>query len=173
MTTRRPGGGRKPTPTSLKLLSNPGKRLQNQNEPKPAPRLPVAPAHLGEAARKEWRRAGRFLVQLGLMSDLDRAAFAAYCTAYGRWVESEEALKTYGVMLKSPNGFPVQSPYLAVANRALEQLRSLLSEFGMSPASRTKVSASPLVEEEEEDEIEALRRRRRMRIDEERHAPNR
>ena len=76
-------------------------------------------------------------------------------------------------MLKSHNGFPVQSPYLAVANRALEQLRSLLSEFGMSPASRTKVSASPLVEEEEEDGLEALRRRRRMRIDEQRQAPDR
>src|SRR4051794_36404854 len=126
MTTRRPGGGRKRTPTSLKLLTgNPGKRPFNADEPKPAPRLPNAPTHLNDAAKKEWRRSGPFLLQVGLMSDLDRAAFAAYCTAYGRWVEAEEALKTYGVMLKSPNGFPVQSPYLAVANRALEQMRSL------------------------------------------------
>jgi len=62
---------------------------------------------------------------MGLISDLDRAAFAAYCQAWGRWVEAEEALKTYGLMLKSPSGFPVQSPYLAVADRALEQMRSL------------------------------------------------
>ncbi len=160
MTTRRPGGGGKRTPTSRKRLrGNPGKRPLNENEPKPAPRLPAAPPHLNEAAKKEWRRAGRFLLQLGLMSDLDRAAFAAYCTAYGRWIECEEALKTYGVMLKSPNGFPVQSPYLAVANRALEQMRSLLSDFGMSPASRSKVSASPLVDEEP-DEFEQLMNRK-------------
>jgi P27 family predicted phage terminase small subunit len=80
------------------------------------------------------------LLQHGLISDLDLAAFAAYCSAYGRWVEAELALKSYGVMLKSPNGFPVQSPYLAVANRAMEQMRSLLSEFGMSPSSRSRVS---------------------------------
>ena len=46
-------------------------------------------------------------------------------------------------MLKSPNGFPVQSPYLAVANRALEQMRSFLNDFGMTPASRSRVSAMP------------------------------
>ena len=131
-------------PTRLKLLrGNPGRRPLNRNEPQPQPRLPRAPEHLSEAAKKEWKRAGRFLLQLGLISDIDLAAFAAYCTAYGRWVEAEQALQTYGLMLKSPGGFPVQSPYLGVANRALEQMRSLLSELGMSPASRTKVDAVP------------------------------
>ena len=130
--------------------------------PKPQPRLPRAPAHLADAAKQEWRRAGRFLLTLGLVSNLDLAAFAAYSTAYGRWVEAEQALRTYGVMLKSPKGFPIQSPYLAVANKAMEQMRSLLSEFGMSPASRTRVSASPLVDDEE-DEFEALLRRKEMR----------
>ena len=147
--------GRKPDPTRLKVLKgNPGKRPVNENEPKPSVRLPRAPEHLSDEAKKEWRRSGRFLVNLGLVSDLDLAAFAAYCTAYGRWVEAETALKTYGVMVKSPNGFPVQSPYLAVANKAMEQMRSLLSEFGMSPASRTRVTAIP--PEPEYDEFEAL-----------------
>ena len=82
---------------------------------------------------------GRALAELGLISDLDRAALAAYCAAYGRWAEAEESLKTQGVIVLSPNGFPIQSPYLAVANRAMEQMRSLISEFGMSPASRTRV----------------------------------
>jgi P27 family predicted phage terminase small subunit len=148
--------GRKPLPTSLKLLrGNPGKRPLNHNEPKPTTRLPRAPDHLSVEAKKEWRRAGRFLLTLGLISDLDLAAFAAYCTAYGRWVEAEDALKTYGVMIKSPNGFPVQSPYLGVANKAMEQMRSLLSEFGMSPASRTRVAGVAQLPEEE-DEFMAL-----------------
>jgi P27 family predicted phage terminase small subunit len=159
--TRAPGGGRKPQPTRLKLLNgNPGRRPLNEREPEPQVRLPQAPTHLGAAAKKEWRRAGRFLARSGLISDLDRAAFAAYCTAWGRWVEAEEALKTYGVMLKSPNGFPMQSPYLAVANRAMEQMRSLLAEFGMSPASRTRVAGTP---SDEDDEFEAFLRHRQRR----------
>lgn len=131
----------------------------NQNEPQPEAKLPAPPRHLSKEARKEWRRSGAFLLQLGLISDLDRAAFAAYCTAYGRWIEAEEALKSYGVMIKSPNGFPMQSPYLSVANKAMEQMRSLLSEFGMSPATRTRVSVSPLVPDEP-DEFELLFGRR-------------
>ena len=155
----KPGhSGRKPKPTALKLLEgNAGKRALNEHEPKPRSRLPRAPQHLSDEGKKEWRRAGSFLLQLGLVSDLDRAAFAAYCQAWGRWVEAEEALRNYGVMLKSPNGFPTQSPYLAVANRAMEQMRSLLSEFGMSPASRTRVAGLPAAAEE--DEFEALLRR--------------
>ncbi len=130
---RATGGGRKPTPTKLKLLrGNPGHRPLN------------------ETARKEWSRAGNFLLQLGLISDLDLAAFAAYCVAYGRWVEAEQSLQTHGVLMKSPSGFPMQSPYLSIANRAMEQMRSLLSEFGMSPASRSRVSGIPVVEEESE-----------------------
>ena len=152
--------GRKPTPSSLKLLQgNPGRRPLNPEEPTPLPRLPRPPGHLSEEARKEWRRAGRFLLNLGLVSDLDRAAFAAYCTAYGRWVEAEQALSTFGVMLKSPSGFPVQSPYLAVANRALEQMRSFLSEFGMSPASRTRVSGQAELLDDSADDF--LRRKPR------------
>src|SRR5687768_10225656 len=98
--TRAPGGGRKPTPTRLKLLrGNAGRRPLNPNEPQPPARLPPPPAHLSREAKREWRRAGRFLLDLGLVSDLDRTAFALYCTAYGRWVEAEEAIRSYGVML--------------------------------------------------------------------------
>ena len=68
--------GRKPTPTTLSYCTaTPGKRPLNDDEPKPQPRLARAPAHLSEAAKKEWQRAGRFLLQLGLISDLDLAAF--------------------------------------------------------------------------------------------------
>jgi len=156
--TRAPGGGRKPVPTNLRVLrGNPGRRPLNQDEPKPKPRLPRAPDHLSGEAKKEWRRAGRFLLTLGLISDLDLAAFAAYCQAWGRWIEAEQALKTYGVMLKSPNGFPVQSPYLAVANRAMEQMKSCLSDFGMTPASRSRVQVA---QEPEADPFEAFLRRK-------------
>jgi P27 family predicted phage terminase small subunit len=157
----RPGQGRKPVPTALKVLhGNPGKRSLNPNEPKPELKLPPVPAHLSEPAKKEWRRLGRQLLRMGLVTEIDRPALALLCQAWGRWVEAEDALKRYGVMVKSPAGFPMQSPYLAVANKAMEQMRSLLSEFGLTPASRTRVSA---IEVHEEDEFEALLRRREAR----------
>ena len=134
--------GRKPRPTKLKLLEgNPGKRRLNDKEPDPPPAVPSCPDHLSPAAKKEWERVTPLLEKLGLLSQIDGAALSLYCQAWGRWVEAEEALRTYGVMVKSPNGFPMQSPYLAVANRAMEQIRAMLTEFGMSPSSRTRAHA--------------------------------
>jgi P27 family predicted phage terminase small subunit len=139
------------------LRGNPGRRPLNEHEPKPKVGVPKPPAHLSPVAKQEWRRAGRLLRDMGLISDLDLAAFALYCTAWARWIEAEQALSTYGLMLKSPNGFPIQSPYLAVANRAMDQIRSLMSEFGMSPATRTRVSALP--EDDSDDPMEQLLRK--------------
>jgi P27 family predicted phage terminase small subunit len=158
--TRATGAGRKPVPTNLKLLrGNPGRRPLNPREAKPAVKLPTPPAHLSKEARKEWRRTGRFLLEVGLITELDRAAFAAFCTAWARWVEAEDALRNFGIVLKSPSGFPIQSPYLAIANKAMEQMRSLLSEFGMSPASRSRVTAAPAPVDE--DPFEAFLSERR------------
>jgi P27 family predicted phage terminase small subunit len=48
---------------------------------------------------------------------------------------------THGAMLKSPNGYPVQSPYVAIANRQAELMLRISSEFGFTPASRGRISA--------------------------------
>jgi P27 family predicted phage terminase small subunit len=112
--------------------------------------LPGPPAQLSAEAKREWWRLGKQLATLGLLTNIDRAALALYCQAWARWLEAEKALKTYGVMVKSPNGFPMQSPYLAVANKAMEQIRAMLTEFGMSPSSRTRVHAAPQADEEDE-----------------------
>ena len=155
----KPGqSGRKPDPTSLKLLKgNPGKRPLNLHEPRPRVRLPQAPSHLGPEAKKEWRRLGRLLVSMGVMTEADAGALALLCTSWARWIEAEEQLRRYGIVIKSPSGYPIQSPYLSIARQAMAEVRSLLSEFGLTPASRSRVSAAPI--EDEEDEFEALLRR--------------
>jgi phage terminase small subunit len=43
-------------------------------------------------------------------------------------------------MIKSPQGFPIQSPYLAIANRQAEIMMRIASEFGFTPASRSRIS---------------------------------
>ena len=55
--------------------------------------------------------------------------------------------------MKSPNGFPVLSPYLAVANQSIKQMIRMVVEFGMSPASRTGIETLPPPETDEEREF--------------------
>jgi P27 family predicted phage terminase small subunit len=123
------------------LTGNPGKRPMNAHEPKPEPLIPDCPAELGPAARQEWDRLATDLGKLKLLTPLDRAALGAYCGAYALWAEATEAIQKYGTMIKSPNGFPVQSPYLAVANRQAEIMIRIASEFGFTPASRSRIAA--------------------------------
>jgi phage terminase small subunit len=46
-------------------------------------------------------------------------------------------------MVKSPGGFPIQSPYLAIVNRQAEIMMRIASEFGFTPASRGRISVPP------------------------------
>lgn len=137
--------GRKPKPTRLKLLAgNPGKRPLNNREPQPPKRkrLPSPPGHLGEIAAHEWRRTGKILQRIGLLTQIDLAALEAYCVTYERWVEAEKQVQKLGPIVKTKNGNLIQNPYLAVANRAMKELRAWLSEFGMTPSSRSRVKVN-------------------------------
>jgi P27 family predicted phage terminase small subunit len=133
--------GPRPEPTALKLLKgNPGKRPLNAREPKPALARPDPPPHLDDEGRREWDRLIEELEVHGLITKLDRAAFAGYCLAWSRWVDAEVKLREFGAVLKSPTkGFPILSPYFTIANIAMKQMHAFLCEFGMSPASRTRI----------------------------------
>lgn len=136
--------GRKPKPTKLKVLTgNPGKRPLNHHEPRPEPAVPDCPPELSETAQREWQRLVGELSKLNLLTHLDRAALAAYCNAYAMWVEAIEAIQKYGSMVKSPSGFPIQSPYVAIANRQAELMLRISAEFGFTPASRGRIAAPP------------------------------
>ncbi len=133
--------GRRPKPTRLKVLTgNPGKRPMNTHEPKPEPAVPECPNELGPVARAEWDRLAGELGKLKILTALDRAALAAYCGAYALWAEATEAIQKYGTMVKSPSGYPIQSPYVSIANRQAEIMMRIASEFGFTPASRSRIS---------------------------------
>jgi P27 family predicted phage terminase small subunit len=137
--------GRKPKPTRLKILNgNPGKRPLNDSEPRPPSGAPTCPAHLDAEAKKEWRRVAKLLDGMGLLAKTDRAALAGYCVAYSRWVKAELILRDTGEILKAKDsGQPFQNPWLAVANRAQEQMSKYLAEFGLTPSSRVRLHAAP------------------------------
>ena len=97
------------------------------------------PAHLDPIAQAEWNRVTPQLLSLGLISEVDRGPIAAYCQAWSRWVDAEKNVQRFGSVIKTPKGYPVQSPYLGIANHAMDQVRKFAIEFGMTPAARSRV----------------------------------
>lgn len=140
------GRGRPPTPTALKALrGNPGKRRGDDEgaEPMPEVAVPTCPQHLDGTARGEWKRIVPELVKLGLLTVIDRTALAAYCVNYSRWLAAEKILKEQGLTFTTAKGYVGQRPEVGIANTAMHQMRAFLSEFGMTPASRTRIKVKP------------------------------
>jgi P27 family predicted phage terminase small subunit len=130
---------RETKPTGLKeITSSQHKPAPKSKETKPS-RILECPPELGPVARQEWDRIVGELTQLGVLSSFDRGPLAAYCTAYALWSDAMEMVQKHGAMIKSPNGFPMQSPYLSHLNKQAEIMMRIASEFGFTPASRSRI----------------------------------
>jgi len=133
--------GRPKIPTNIvKLTGNPGRRKLNGSEPQPPPGVPKKPSWIGKEASAEWDRIVPQLVACGLLTHLDYAALLGYCTSYEHWVKAEAEIREHGTVLTTPNGMLQRSPYLTQANQSLKLMRQFVSDFGLSPASRSKVT---------------------------------
>ena len=154
-----------PKPAALKLLEgNPGKRsLDLSHGVNPPHEIPSAPKHLGIEARKEWKRITPLLMELGLVTGLDRTALALYCQAAGRLAELEMAFNgkvqrlvangmdyneaVYTVSYATtPSGYEQQSVFVQLLGKHREQVNRYLMHFGMSPAARGRVQPSNYVQ---------------------------
>ena len=90
-------------------------------------------------ARREWARMSQLLADANLLTEVDRTALAAYCQAYGRWVDAERKLRQTGPVIKSPSGYPILNPYVSIVKGYFAQLSKMMVEFGMTPSSRSRL----------------------------------
>ncbi len=78
---------------------------------------------------------------------------AGYAAAWQRWVEAEQQLMLLGPVVKSPSGYPMQNPYLSIANTALKQIRDFSTELGMTPSSRSRIKVQDATPSDPADEF--------------------
>lgn len=134
--------GRKPKPTSIKILEgNPGKRKLNAYEPTPERTAPQCPDWLCDGAKEEWKRLADKMEQMGILTEVDMAAFAGYCQSYARWKEAEEFISRHGAIVKTPSGYWQQIPQVSIAQQYLKDMQKFAEQFGLTPASRSRIVA--------------------------------
>lgn len=165
--------GPKPLPANVLALRGGSAYLQKRESEgaiKPEIEIPGCPKHLLPEARKEWKRIGHELQLLGLVSRIDRTALALYAQEYAWLVWHEMALqrdvrlaaekyaawladpenegKAYtggdGFMLPTPNGNWTYNPHWVARNKHALLVERFLTNFGMSPSARGRVTASDL-----------------------------
>lgn len=142
--------GRPRKPTMLKLVTgNPGRRPVNSREPKPQGNLVDGPDWLTDTQRQSWNYAIQ-CAPYGLLKRLDRSVLVTWVVAEDLHRQAVEKLNKGALLIKTPNGMPIQSPYLSIINKqALLMLRAA-SEMGFTPASRSKVEQDGGTDEPDE-----------------------
>lgn len=156
----------RPKPTALKKLQgNPGNYPLNDMEPQPPVAVPEMPKGLRPAARREWHRIVVELLKLGVLTVVDGKALAMYCDAYADWQEAQRDCTKNGLVLDTPvldkEKQPIYltgmsedgvrqlllvrkiNPAFTVKIAAMKTMKSFLIEFGLTPASRSKLKVAP------------------------------
>ncbi len=135
--------GVRPIPTQLKIIKGTDQPCRiRRDEPKPAMDNIKPPVTLSPEAKKQWDVVVKELTDSKIMTNLDTHALEMYCEAYAVWIGAIKQVQKVGAVVKGTAGHPVQSPFLHVANKAFDQMKAMLIEFGMTPSSRTRVSAT-------------------------------
>jgi P27 family predicted phage terminase small subunit len=141
--------GPAPKPTAVRVLEgNMGRLPLNSREPKPMAGEPEMPKHLDREARKEWKRLVPILLGMRVLTEADGIALSILCQAYSTLIQAQHvmlkqtAAAESALLMKTPSGYMQQSPLLGIINTQMDLINRQLREFGLTPASRTRIVAS-------------------------------
>jgi P27 family predicted phage terminase small subunit len=119
----------------------------NPDAPKPAASLPDAPEWLSTRGAEIFGQLVAIIGPMGIGSSSDAAMLALaasrleeveICTAI-----IEDLGRTYTTTTQTGDTMHRSRPEVAQRSEAMRHAQSLLAEFGLSPAARSKVSVSP------------------------------
>ena len=135
--------GRKALPDGLKLVKGTLRNHRvNKDAPAPEKGATKAPEFLSPIAAEEFERKAEGLARLNVYTEWDDSALAAYAEAYARWRDATAKLQKTSLIIKTEKGNIIQNPLVGIANKAAEMMHRYLTEFGLTPSSRTRIKVS-------------------------------
>ncbi len=134
--------GRKPKPTELKRVQgNPGKRPLPKNEPRPT--KPVKkPRGMNRGAKKFWDEYAPEIERLGILTGVDVSAFRLLSEHYVLSIWAVRELHEGGLIVEGVNG-PKKNPVATIFKENSRMALRYMSEFGMTPSSRSRLEVPP------------------------------
>lgn len=141
--------GRKKKPTTLHLLEGTFRPdRHNVNEPiiqKPDLVKLRVPAYLSPQAKRIYKHLREVLLKIRVVSEADRTALEIMAEAYAEFRLAEKQLRDDGITYNHTDEYGNTTikphPAVRIKQMAYTRWKSLASEFGLTPAARTKVSA--------------------------------
>jgi P27 family predicted phage terminase small subunit len=137
---------RKPTPDHLKIIKGTA-RPDRMNPDAPAPNngIAEAPAWLSDRASELFAQLSATLDGMGIASPDDAMALSLLASRIEEvelmTAALEDGGRTYDTIGQGGAQMRRAAPEVGMRNEAMRHAHSLLSEFGLSPSARSKVSA--------------------------------
>jgi len=152
--------GRKPKPIQQRINEGDRSKLGKHKlehklatQPKPSGTLPPCPEHLHGRAREAWAFWADELVHMQLDAKCDAQVLEGACIAYARAVDADLQVSEQGIVIYEPillNGKPLpnlkrmkKNPAVGISLSAWAQVRHFCTEFGLSPAARSRLNVVP------------------------------
>lgn len=144
---------RRPIPTSVKIAEgNRGKRKLTGDDFQPEAAEPERQKGLSFAARREWAFMVPYLLDRGVLTVVDGKALAAYCETYAQAEKALKMLNEQGAVVLI-GGRSKTNPWFKVYKDTIAVMKSYLTEFGLTPASRARIK---LPSKPKDDPLEAM-----------------
>ena len=147
--------GRIPEPTKLKLLKGVRSSRINQKEPKPkiaSSNIPQGWSNrMSDGAKRFWKRHAPILKEQGLLTELDLSSFRILCELYSSYIQIMNIINKKGLVGEDAGGYIRERPEVKIKAELEKRYLSYMQQFGLSPASRTKVSVDTRLKEKNKD----------------------
>lgn len=119
-------------------------------------KIPRAPEYFGEAAKAEWNRLLKILVEDKLATTLDLNVLEGACMNYGIYRDMYDAItlngqRTMAEYIDERGGNSQKQGELTTLNKAFDQYTKILRMFGATPAARHTMKLASRDEAQDED----------------------
>jgi P27 family predicted phage terminase small subunit len=133
------GRGRKPKPTAQHKREGTFRHDRHANRASTPAGVPSPPEALCDEAAVEWKRVVSLLAAAGLVAQLDRAALALYCQAWGDYWAAKAIVDDEGWTAVGSTGNVIEHPAVKAMQRSWAQCLQAAREFGMTPSARASI----------------------------------
>jgi len=146
--------GRRPKPTALRILEGTAKGPRKR-EPSAPIGVPPMPERLAvdEIAVAKWHELAGILSRMGVLTTGDGEALATLCEVHSAEQSCLLQLRAGGAVMHTDLGGVKPNPAGPLYRSLVAMKASLLSEFGLTPSSRTKLATQVEVKKDELEEF--------------------
>ncbi len=146
--------GRRPKPTAIRILEG-TQRGPAKREPSMPPGVPPMPERLkvDAVAVEKWQELASILTKMGVLTTGDGEALATLCEVHSAEQSCLLQLRAGGAVMHTDLGGVKPNPAGPMYRSLVAMKASLLSEFGLTPSSRTKLATQVEVKKDELEEF--------------------